>query len=59
LAISYFIPILTTKYPGREIVGILFYAEGSATILSVFFMMIFMKETRGKSPKEIEVMFYS
>jgi MFS family permease len=59
LAISYYISILTLHYPGNSTIGIIFYIMGAATILSVFFMMFFMKETRGKSPKEIEEMFYS
>ena len=54
LAISYFIPQI-----GLDYIGQLFYAMGGVTILSVIFMLAFMKETRGKSPKQIEEMFYS
>ena len=49
-------PLLVEAY-GQSITGYLFLLSGLITLLATVFIYFFMKETRGKSQKEIQQMF--
>jgi MFS family permease len=56
LLISYFVPILKKKI-GDDHVGYIFFFMGAASFIGTAFIAYFMKETKGKTNKEIEDMF--
>ena len=56
LIISYCVPVLKKKI-GDDNVGYIFFFMGAWSFVGTLFVAYFMKETRGKTVKEIEDMF--
>ena len=58
LIISAIAPPLVNSI-GTENIGWIFVTTGCLTFLGTAFILIFMKETMGKTPQEIEALFYT
>ena len=58
LGISWYVPVLIDAFGGdNKGAGWLFIGCGGLTALGTFFIIAYMKETKGKTPQEIEEMF--
>jgi len=58
LIISAVAPPLVKKI-GTDKVGWIFVTTGCLTLCGTAFIFVFMKETMGKTPQEIEQLFYT